>query len=229
MNPRVILLGASGLTGGQVLTLLQARGHAVCCPARRPIGGLADAARLPPDAAGTWSDAALAGAFAAFRPQALIACLGTTRRAAGSLAAFAAIDRDLVLRLCAAAVQAGARQLVLLSSVGADARSGNAYLRIKGEAEQGVQQLGAARVDLLRPSLLLGERAESRPLERLGIGVSGVVAPLLRGSLRRYRPIAAATVAAAAVALLGARVEGCFVHEYDSLGMLAAAGPGFGD
>jgi uncharacterized protein YbjT (DUF2867 family) len=219
---KVVVLGGSGLTGRAAIRALQAAGHALLCPLRRPLDGLSPAQTLLAGADGRWDAVTLAQRFAAFAPAAVIACLGTTRRAAGSLAAFAAIDRDLVLQLLAAATRAGASQLVLLSSVGADAASGNAYLRIKGETERGVQQLGARRVDLLRPSLLLGQRGESRPLEQLGIAASGLLVPLLRGAMRRYRPIAAEAVAAAAVALLQERAAGVFVHEFDALTALAA-------
>lgn len=217
---RIALFGASGLVGGALLARLQRRDLALCCPLRRLPPGMDGDAALLPDGP-TWSDDLLARRFGGFRPAVAISCLGTTRRAAGSIAAFAAIDRDLVLRLFTAAAAAGAQHAVLVSSIGADAGSRNDYLRIKGEVEQGVQRMGFRRVDLLRPSLLLGERAESRPLERLGIALSGLTSPLLQGALRRYRPIAAERVAAAVEGALAGSAAGVFVHDYDGLMALA--------
>ena len=224
---RVALFGASGLVGRGVLARLQARGEALCCPLRRLPPGLDPAAALLTDGP-AWSDALLAGRLGNFAPERAISCLGTTRRAADSLEAFAAVDRDLVLRLFAAAAHAGANHAVLVSSTGADAGSRNDYLRIKGEVEQAVQGMGFHRVDLLRPSLLLGDRVESRPLERLGIALSGLATPLLQGALRRYRPIDADAVAAAAVGALAETAPGVFVHEHDGLLALAqGAGEAF--
>lgn len=216
---RVALFGASGLVGRALLARLP-RGVVLCCPLRRRLAGLDPAAALLPDGP-TWSDALLARRLGDFAPEVAISCLGTTRRVAGSLEAFAAVDRDLVLRLFAAAARAGAHHAVLVSSTGADAHSRNDYLRIKGEVELGAQGLGFRRIDLLRPSLLLGDRAESRPLERMGIALSGLLTPLLHGALRRYRPIAADIVAAAAVGSLAGRAAGVFVHEHDGLLALA--------
>ena len=217
---RVALFGGSGLIGRALLARLQRRDLALCCPLRRLPPGLDASAALLPDGP-TWSEALLSRRFGEFRPAVAISCLGTTRRAAGSIEAFAAIDRDLVLRLFTAAAAAGAQHAVLVSSIGADSASGNDYLRIKGEVELGVQRLGFRRVDLLQPSLLLGDRAESRPLERLGIALSSVASPLLLGGLRRYRPIAADLVAAAAEGALAGADAGVFVHDYDGLMALA--------
>jgi len=70
---------------------------------------------------------------------------------------------------------------------------------VKVEAEQALQTLGFESLVILRPSLLLGDRAESRPGERVAIVASRVLGPLLRpfGS----RPIEARTVARAMAAL----------------------------
>lgn len=218
----VLLAGATGLVSGQVLARLLARadGPVVLAPSRRPLAiSHARLRPLPamPDPAGLAE--AAGGPLAAY-----VCCLGTTIRRAGSREAFLAVDRDLVLGLAELARGQGARQAVLVSSVGASAQSNNFYLRVKGEAERGLAALGFDRVDCLRPGLLLGERAESRPAEALGQRVAPVLNPLLRGPLRRYRAIAADDVAAAAVALLGQPGEGRFVHEHAALVELARGG-----
>lgn len=223
----VLLAGASGLVGGRVLARLLAdpAGPQVLAPVRRPLGR--SHARLLEqvgDPADPDQGARLLTRMGALSrpPQAYVCCLGTTLKAAGSQEAFLAVDRDLVLQLAALAVQAGARQAILVSSVGASAQSGNFYLRVKGETERALAELGFARVDCLRPGLLLGPRQGSRPAEALGQAVAPYFNPLLRGALSRYRAIAVDDVAAAAVALLGAAPEGHFVHEYTQLRALAS-------
>jgi uncharacterized protein YbjT (DUF2867 family) len=133
--------------------------------------------------------------------------LGTTMARAGSREAFRAVDYLAVLALADLAIEGGARQFVLVSSVGADATSGNFYLRVKGEAEAAVAKRPFEAVHVLRPSLLLGDRQESRPGEAMARAVVPWLNPLLIGPARIYRALAAGTVGAAMVgaALMGAR------------------------
>lgn len=221
-----MLAGASGLVGGLVLRRLLSdpAGPVVMAPVRRPLGeGTPRLPELVSNLADPAVDVELALRLreAGPPPEAFICCLGTTIRKAGSQEAFLAVDRDLVLRLAAMAREAGARQAILVSSVGASAQSGNFYLRVKGETERALVDLGFPRVDLLRPSLLLGERSETRRAEDLGRSLAPLGNRLLLGGLRRYRAIPAQDVAAAAVALLGSTPDGRFVHEYDALAALA--------
>jgi hypothetical protein len=100
---------------------------------------------------------------------------------------------------------------------GADARSSNFYLRTKGEAEAAVRACGYLRVDNARPSFLLGQRAEARIGERVGIVAAKMVAPLLIGPLMIYHPIPAASVARALVNLSFRDEPGVFIQQYSEL------------
>ncbi len=124
-------------------------------------------------------------------------CLGTTLRQAGSREAFRRVDHDYPLALANLARLAGARVFLMVSALGADAHSRVFYNRIKGETERDIAALGLSRVVFLRPSLLLGERREFRAGEKAGAVVGRLIAPVLVGRLRRYRPIEADDVAAA--------------------------------
>lgn len=216
----VLLAGATGLVGGRVLEGLLARadGPLVVAPVRRPLATAHPRLRT---LVGAWDAAAIAGALDGASLDAYACCLGTTIRQAGSREAFLAVDRDLVLSLGETARALGARQALLVSSVGASAQSGNFYLRVKGEAERGLAGQGFERVDCLRPGLLLGERSERRRAEGLGQRLAPLANPLMRGPLRRYRAIGADVVAGALVALAGREAAGRFVHEYDALVALA--------
>jgi uncharacterized protein YbjT (DUF2867 family) len=126
-------------------------------------------------------------------------CLGTTMRTAGSRDAFRRVDRDYVVALGRLAVAVGARSLTVVSSVGADASARSFYLRTKGETERDLEALGLPCLVILQPSLLLGDRQELRVGERIGEVALGIAGPLMFGSLARYRPIHARTVARAMV------------------------------
>jgi uncharacterized protein YbjT (DUF2867 family) len=217
---RILLAGASGLVGGLILRgLLADPQFEVIAPVRRPLD-LAHPQLHP--IIGQWqASTAQADLLARMQQHAaldvVICALGTTLKVAGSKAAFSAIDLDLVVGMAKLGQVCGARQAVLISSVGADPQSSNFYLSTKGQAEQALRSLQFDRLDLLRPGLLLGTRQQSRSAEAWGQRLAPIFNPLLLGPLRRYRAIAASTVAKRTVILLGARSPGVFVHEYNEL------------
>ncbi len=121
----------------------------------------------------------------------MICTLGTTIKAAGSQAAFAAVDRDLPVAIAAMARRHGATAFALNSSLGASL-SGNFYLRTKAEAEAGIRALGYPSYTIVRPSLIEAKRSEARLGEQIGLAVAGVFRPLIP---RRYRPVSAEAIA----------------------------------
>lgn len=126
-------------------------------------------------------------------------CLGTTIAKAGSEAAFRKVDHDYPLALAKLARSGGGKKFLMVSALGADATSSVFYNRVKGEVENAIVALDLPAVWFFRPSLLLGPRQENRPGERIGAVIGKLVAPLLIGGLRKYRPIHVDTVAAAMV------------------------------
>jgi uncharacterized protein YbjT (DUF2867 family) len=226
---RVLLIGGSGLVGREMIAPLCARqGFHVDLLLRR------SPPRVPA-AAEVFVGEPLPQALAAWharspRCDVFMSALGTTRRAAGSTEAFARIDHHLVIEIARAAHSAGARQAILVSSIGAESRSRNDYLRIKGELEQGVAAIGFERCDFLHPGLLLGTRdaPSARTAERLGQSLAPLLNPLLRGPLQKYRAIAAHSVAMAAARLVGEKEAGLHWHRYSALRALALGEAGNG-
>jgi uncharacterized protein YbjT (DUF2867 family) len=128
-------------------------------------------------------------------------CLGTTQRKAGSATAFRRVDFDYILAYARAAQRAGASRFLLVSSLGANPRSRVLYTRVKGETEAAIAALGFDVLGIVRPSFLMGQRPDARRGESAAIAIGRLVTPLLRGPLRRYRPVPAHNVAAALVRL----------------------------
>ena len=227
MTPRgqhILLAGGTGLVGGFVAReVLAAPGFngVLVAPGRRAVG-VVDARLVAPvlDFSASGADGELAAAAHAAHAlplDAFVSCLGTTLRTAGSREAFLAVDRELVLRLAQLARGMGASRAILVSSVGASRQSGNFYLRVKGEVEDAMERLGFSRLDILQPGLLIGPRSERRPAEALAQRVAPIANALLRGTLRRYRSLEAATVARAIVAMLGESAPGVFSHTHDAI------------
>ena len=198
----ILLAGASGLTGERTLdALLEAPDVSrVIAVSRRALGRensrlanrIVKFDGIEAQLKGVTCDAALC-------------CLGTTLRQAGSQQGFRAVDVEAVLAYARAAKAANARRFVVISSVGANPGARNFYLRTKGEMEEELESLGFESLDILQPSILLGWRAEMRPLEFLGVVLMPLVNPLLAGKYQNYRGIPARTVGAA---MLGATRSG---------------------
>jgi uncharacterized protein YbjT (DUF2867 family) len=190
---RIVLLGATGLVGSELLRLLlrDERVAAVTALGRRPAGvthaKLADEV-VDFDAPASWGDRV--------RGDVLASALGTTLRDAGSAAAQYRVDHDYQLRGAEAARRNGVPALVLVSASGASPRSRVFYSRMKGELERDVEALGFARTRILRPGLLDGERRERRPAERWALRIARPLSPVLPASVR---PIRAELVARAAL------------------------------
>ena len=156
---KLLLAGATGLVGSHLLPLLLKDGHDLTSLGRRA-SGVADPAlhELTVDFAQL---PALPAADAA------ICALGTTMAVAGSEDAFRAVDQRAVLSFARAAHAAGCRQFLTVSAVGADAVSRVFYSRVKGEVEQELAAIGFHRIDIVRPGLIIGPRAERRTFEAL--------------------------------------------------------------
>lgn len=209
---RIAMIGATGLVGSRLWPLLEAR-HELLVLGRRASG----AGREKLGGMEEWP-ALLAGE----RIDCAVSTLGTTRRQAGSWAAFEAVDRHAVLAFAKAARAAGARHFLAVSSSGADAGSRNGYLRLKGEVEEALGTIGFEWVDLLRPGLLLGERpGQVRVGERIGIALDPLTRLMLRGSLDRYAGIEAGLVAKALAALVERDEPGVRRHHNREIRVLA--------
>jgi len=212
---RVILAGGTGLVGSDVLRRLAARPNIemLATVSRRPV------ASVGPNHVPIVSDVEdWSSRMASERFDVAICCLGTTIRDSGSKAAFAAIDLDAVVGFARAAHEAGARQCLLVTSVGADAHARNFYLATKGQAEAAVRDVGFDRLDIFRPGLLVGQRAGRLRLgERAAMLLSPLTDVLTPNVLSRYRSIAAKTVAAAIANCVGATESGVFIHHNDEM------------
>ncbi|MDP5041589.1 MAG: epimerase, partial [Paraglaciecola sp.] len=129
-------------------------------------------------------------------------CLGTTIKKAGSRANFRRVDFEYVHIAAQLARAQRAASFVWISSVGANAKSRNFYLRVKGELENAIMKMtGLEHASGVRPSLLLGEREEKRFGEWLGARLAKIMAPLFKGKLAKYRPVSAHEVAAQMIRL----------------------------
>ncbi|MDP2956614.1 MAG: NAD(P)H-binding protein [Longimicrobiales bacterium] len=210
---QVVVLGGTGLVGGHLVDMLVSDpGVArVVAPLRRPEERSAATEKVVTPVVDFDE---VDRTPEAFEGSQLFICLGTTLRKAGSREAFRRVDLVAVVDAARLAVAAGARDVLFVSSAGADPGSRGFYLRVKGEAEAALCSLPFQSIHVFRPSILTGDRGESRPAERAGIFLATLATPLMVGRARRYRPIAGATVARAMAR--AARAPGAGPHVWES-------------
>jgi uncharacterized protein YbjT (DUF2867 family) len=189
-----ILLGASGLIGRELLTLLLAdqRYTVIHLPLRKKLDidhpkikiHLIDFDR----------------AVETFRPgkvDELFIAFGTTIKQAGSQENFEKIDKGYPLAIAGIAIKAGCRRCFIVSAVGASSHSKIFYSRIKGETEDALIGMAFDDLHIFGPSLLLGDRKESRPLEAFSIFIMKGITRLKHNLFGQYSAVYAHDVARA--------------------------------
>ena len=128
----------------------------------------------------------------------LFSCLGTTIRAAGSQDAQWKVDYTYQYEVAKAARAQGVKTYILVSSVGANAKSKVFYTKMKGALDEAVQKLGFEGCFILRPPSLIRKGSD-----RLGekVGIVALKAFNALGLLRQFTPVPTEEVAAVMVRL----------------------------
>ncbi|MFD0698255.1 NAD-dependent epimerase/dehydratase family protein [Paenibacillus sp. GCM10027628] len=121
--------------------------------------------------------------------------LGTTIKQAKTQEQFRKVDFEYPMRVGEMVKKHKADAYAVVTAMGANSSSSIFYNRVKGEVEEGLKGLELPALYLLRPSLILGDRSEARPGERMWVLLSRAITPLLIGGLRTYKPIQAKTIA----------------------------------
>ena len=214
MSKKAIVAGASGLIGGELLQVLlgDASYDEVVALVRTPVKlshPKLNQIAIDFDALDEYSHL--------IKGDVLFCTLGSTQKKTPNLKEYRKIDHDYVVKLAEIAVSNGISQFHLISSIGANLKSSNFYTKMKAETEEDVKGSGIEGLIIYRPSLLTGNRKEHRLAEGLMQGLSRLINPLLIGGLRKYRSIAAKTVAKAMVNLSNAAVKGFYVYESNDI------------
>lgn len=142
-------------------------------------------------------------------------CLGTTMKKAGSKEAFRKVDYQYPMDIARRALENGAKQFAIVTSMGADPESSFFYNRVKGEVERDLTAMRFPALLIFRPSLLLGNRRNDNRLgERLAEGAMRLLSPLIPA---KYKGIEAAKVATAMLTTAQQDLTGSHVYESDVL------------
>jgi uncharacterized protein YbjT (DUF2867 family) len=207
------LLGATGLIGGHLLDLLLQDGdyQTIRVLSRRPLDihdpkielvvlDFSDEAAFK---------AAIEGCDAVF------CSVGTTQnKVKGDMAAYRMVDYDIPVNAARFCAETGCPRFLLVSSVGADSKSRNFYIKLKGEVEDQVGSMAISSISIFRPSMLLGQRGEFRLGEKIAQVLMRALAFLIPSD---YKPIHSRDVARAMIAAAKRGEAGVQIYYFDRM------------
>ena len=151
----------------------------------------------------------------------LFCCLGSTKKKTPDLTEYRKIDHDYPLYFAKEGLKNGLMQYHIVSALGADPKSSNFYTKMKGELENDLKKLKIPALYIYQPSFLEGKRNKNRPLEKIILPIMKLVNLLLIGGLRKYQSISAKVVAKAMLNESIKNKSGIFVFESDKIKELA--------
>lgn len=147
----------------------------------------------------------------------MFCCLGTTIKKAGTEASFEKVDLLYPIQFARAAAVKGIKQYSIISVIGANSKSGNFYLRTKGKCEEELRKLPFQSISIFRPSLLLGNRKEFRPGEKLAEYGMKLFSIFFIGRLRKYKAISVKKVAYTMFWIAQQNTVGYHIYESDEI------------
>lgn len=217
MDRIAIVVGATGLVGGELVKLLLADDdyQKVKIIGRKSVG--IDHAKIEEvlvdfEQLGNYQDF-FTGANVAF------CCLGTTTKKMGK-EGLTKVDFTYCNMFAELAAKANVGQFLIISSIGASVDSRYHYSRVKGRIEEAVKKLPFKSIHILRPSLLIGDRNEVRLMEDLGRVFSAAFNSFIPA---KYKGIKAKTVAVFMHKIAKKQILGQFTHESDKIRKVAVS------
>ena len=109
---------------------------------------------------------------------------------------FEEVDFGLVIKLAKMALDVGIKDISVISSVMADKNSLNHYLKIKGEMEEEIKKLSFNKINIFRPSHLLGERENKIGLDvQIFEKITNIFGQVLPSQLKDFKNLEARTLA----------------------------------
>lgn len=202
MKKTAIILGATGLTGNHILhKLIEDKNYeTIKLFSRSKIDGLPKKVK---QFIGNILD--LTQFKANFTADEVYCCIGTTAKKTPDKTLYKKIDYGIPVAAAKLSKENNITTFLVVSAMGANAKSTVFYNKTKGEMEHDVLKQNIINTFILRPSLIGGERKESRILEKIGLVVIKIIQPLFIGKLKEYKIIDAENIAQAMINLANTR------------------------
>jgi uncharacterized protein YbjT (DUF2867 family) len=152
----------------------------------------------------------------------IFCCIGTTqKKVKGDKNLYEKIDFEIPINAARMGIVNKFKKFLIVSAVGANEHSSSFYLKLKGKTENALKQFAFESISIFRPSMLLGERKETRPGEKVMQHLMKNISGLFSGSYKKYRVIYASDVAKAMVKKGKINDSGISILQYTEMMELA--------
>src|SRR5690606_10778968 len=129
-----------------------------------------------------------------FKADVVFCCIGTTKAKTPDNEIYKKIDYGIPVAAAKLAKKNGVKTFIVISALGASIKSRTFYNRTKGEMERDVLNQNIVNTYILQPSLIVGDRNESR----FGESMAGVFMKIFGFLIpKKYKSINAETIAQA--------------------------------
>lgn len=198
MGKTAIILGATGLTGSILLNKLlkDDRYKTIKLFSRSKIDGLPSKVIQV-----TGNLFELENFKAEFTGDEVYCCIGTTAKKTPNKAIYKQIDYGIPVNAAKLSKANNISTFIVVSALGANANSSIFYNKTKGEMERDVLAQNIPNTYIMQPSIIGGDRKETRIGEKIGLVVFKIFEPLLMGKLKKYSMIEAESIAQAMINL----------------------------
>lgn len=147
-----------------------------------------------------------------FKADEVYCCIGTTKQKTPDKETYRKIDFGIPATAAKLSKKNEIDTFQVISSMGADQNSRIFYNKVKGEMEGAVLEQKIANTYILQPSLIGGQREESRPLEAIWKKIMNIGDQLLVGKLKKYRSIHPEAIADAMIYLANNKYKSGIIH-----------------
>jgi uncharacterized protein YbjT (DUF2867 family) len=145
----------------------------------------------------------------------IFCCIGTTQKLVkGDIDLYRRIDFDIPVNAARFGLEKGTKKYIIVTAIGANSKSNNFYVKLKGQVEDAIAALPFESVHIMRPSLLLGKRKEFRLAERIFQAIMKPLNFLVPG---KYKAIEGSQVAVAMLKADKSTETGIHIYTYKEM------------
>jgi len=214
MSKIALIAGSTGLIGKQLLSLLIGdSSYSQVISVSRRSTGISNSKLI--EVITSFDD--LNNVAAQLKADDIFICLGSTLKKAGSKELFKRYDYTYPFELAKLCFNNGAKQLSMVSAMGANSESTFFYSRVKGDLETSVINLGYATTNILRPSLLIGEREDERTMESMAQQFYKSLGWVFVGPAKKYKAIDGNIVASAMINIANSNLNGVTIFDSNEI------------
>ena len=134
-------------------------------------------------------------------------CIGTTRKKTPNKQDYINTEYNLPVTIGKICSDNNVQNFTYISSLGANPKTSNLYLKNKGMAEEELRKLNFKKFIVIRPSFLIGKRIEERLGEKIGLFAMRCISPILVGDLKKYKSINAEIVAKSMINISNSEIQ----------------------